>query len=74
MDINGVNGQQPNQPTLTFTFTVAEWSVIRAALWKAPIPAELTAPIIGKLEQSLLQAQNAMSATDEVKQQQGVIQ
>ena len=55
--VNGNNAQ----PTLSFSFTVQEWSVIRTALYEAPLPAKCTTPVIGKLEQALMQAQNAQA-------------
>lgn len=65
--LNGVNGNNA-QPTLSFAFTVAEWSVIRTALYEAPLPAKFTTPVIGKLEQALMQAQNAVTTTEEARQ------
>ena len=56
-----VNGNGA-QPTLSFTFTLQEWSVIRAGLYE--LPAKIAVPVIGKLEQFIMQAQNAQVATE----------
>lgn len=56
--VNGNNAQ----PILSFSFTLQEWSVIRAGLYE--LPAKIAVPVIGKLETALMQAQNAQVATE----------
>lgn len=69
--LNGVNGANA-QPTLSLTFTVQEWMTLRAGLYE--LPGKIGIPVIGKLEQMLMQGQQAQLVTDEVKQQGSVIQ
>lgn len=60
--INGVNGKEP---TLSFTFTINEWMVLRAGLYE--LPGKIGIPIIGKLEGFIAQAQQAQAVTAEAR-------
>lgn len=64
--INGMNGAG-QQPAYSFTFSLQEWMVIRAGLYE--LAAKLAVPVIGKLEQALMQAQAAQTVTEQVKQE-----
>lgn len=65
-----MNGAQPQQPSYSFSFTVNEWMVIRAGLYE--LPGKIGIPIIGKLEQAIMQAQAAQAVTEEPRK--GIVQ
>lgn len=41
---------------ITVTLTALQWSVVRTALWKAPLSAEVVLPLIQTLDELLRQA------------------
>ena len=48
---------EPQQKPLTITLNEGDWSVILSALYEAPVPMKIMAPVANRLQSALAEAQ-----------------
>jgi hypothetical protein len=51
-------------PEIAVKMTPQEWGVVTAALYKAPLPLELTGPVVNKLTQQVQAAMQPKEGAD----------